>query len=52
LKISRNSDNTIGSSAFKDFNGEKKRFRAIAPMLFREVNGQDLLAFRRDDAGN
>jgi len=52
LKISRNSDNTIGSSAFKDFNGEKKRFRAIAPMLFREVNGQDLLAFRRDSTGN
>jgi CubicO group peptidase (beta-lactamase class C family) len=52
IYINRDSAGTISSAAFKDFNGEKKRFREIGPMLFREENGQDLLAFRTDETGN
>ena len=52
INISRNSDGSISSAAFKDFNGEKKHFHEIGPLLFREVDGQDLLAFRKDDTGN
>lgn len=36
----------------KDFNGEFKTWQEIGPLLYRAVNGQDLLAFRRDDKGH
>ncbi len=51
LKVSQNSDGTISADAFKQMNGELKRFREIAPLVFREVNGQSLLGFKRDDSG-
>jgi CubicO group peptidase (beta-lactamase class C family) len=51
LKVSQNSDGTISANAFKDLNGQPKHFREIAPLLFREVNGQSLLGFKRDDSG-
>jgi CubicO group peptidase (beta-lactamase class C family) len=51
LKVSQNSDGTISAAAFKDLNGQPKRFREIAPLLFREVDGQSLAAFKRDDSG-
>jgi CubicO group peptidase (beta-lactamase class C family) len=35
----------------KDFNGELKTFQQIGPLLYRAENGQDLIAFRRDDKG-
>ena len=35
----------------KDFNGEVKKWQEIAPLIYRSVNGQDLLAFRRDEHG-
>jgi CubicO group peptidase (beta-lactamase class C family) len=36
----------------KDFNGELKTFQQIGPLLYRAENGQDLIAFRRDDKGH
>jgi hypothetical protein len=51
-KISRNEDNTISSPDLKGMNGEPLKFQEISPLLFREVNGQDLLGFKRDASGN
>ncbi len=51
LKVSQNSDGTISANGLKDLNEEPKHFREIAPLLFREVNGQTLVAFKRDDSG-
>jgi CubicO group peptidase (beta-lactamase class C family) len=51
-KVSQNKDGTISLDAFKDLNGQAKKFREIAPLMFRDVNGQDRIAFKRDDTGN
>jgi CubicO group peptidase (beta-lactamase class C family) len=51
-KISRNSDGTISADALKDFNGQPKKFRAISHLMFRDVNGQDHIGFKRDNSGN
>jgi CubicO group peptidase (beta-lactamase class C family) len=51
LKVSQNTDGTISAGAFKELSGQPKHFREIAPLLFREVNGQSLLGFKRDDSG-
>ena len=51
-KIFPNSDGTISVSDLNDFNGEPKKFHEIAPLMFRDVNGQDRVAFKRDDSGN
>ncbi len=52
LKIYANSDGTISASEMKDMNGEPKKFREIAPLLYRDVNHQDKLGFKRDSSGN
>jgi CubicO group peptidase (beta-lactamase class C family) len=44
-------DGTINLEGLKDFNGELKKWQEIGPLLYRSVNGQDLLAFARDDKG-
>jgi CubicO group peptidase (beta-lactamase class C family) len=49
--ISRNPDNTISTPAFKDLAGQPKKFKEIGPLMFREVHGQDRLAFKRTDSG-
>jgi CubicO group peptidase (beta-lactamase class C family) len=41
----------IKVDALKDFNGEVKTWQEIAPLVYRAVNGQDKLAFRRDERG-
>ncbi|HET7209086.1 MAG TPA: serine hydrolase [Terriglobales bacterium] len=51
-KVYGNDDGTVSASDLKDPNGEPKKFREIAPLLFRDVNGQDQLGFKRDAAGN
>lgn len=51
-KIFRNDDGTISSKALKDMNGQPKRFSEIGPMMFRDINGQDRVAFKRDASGN
>jgi len=53
LKIAPNpTDNTIIANELKDLNGKPKHFREIGPLLFRDINGQAKLAFKRDDSGN
>ena len=34
---------------YKDFNGQIKKWQEIAPLVYRAVNGQDQVAFRRLD---
>ncbi len=52
LKVSPNAtDNTIIANELKDLNGQPKHFREIGPLMFRDVNGQSLLGFKRDDTG-
>ena len=51
-KIFRNADGTISSKALKDINGQPKKFSEIGPMMFRDVNDQDRVAFKRDASGN
>ncbi len=50
-KVKANSDGTITFTFAKDFAGNLKHFREIAPMLFREEHGQSRLAFVDDYAG-
>ena len=50
-RIYANDDHTISGNAFRKPNGQPRRFREIAPLVFREVDGQALLAFRRGDHG-
>ncbi len=51
VKVSVNSDGTISANQMKDFAGNPKHFKEIAPLMFREVNGQSRLAFTKDYAG-
>lgn len=52
MDVVRNEDGTISAKDLKDMNGEPKKFREISPMMFRDVNHQDRLAFKKDDSGN
>lgn len=52
MDVVRNDDGTISAKDLKDMNGEPKKFREISPMMFRDVNDQDRLAFKKDDSGN
>jgi CubicO group peptidase (beta-lactamase class C family) len=52
MDVVRNYDGTISAKDLKDMNGEPKKFREIAPMMFRDVNHQDRLAFKKDESGN
>jgi CubicO group peptidase (beta-lactamase class C family) len=49
--VSVNSDGTISLDAAKDLAGNPKRFKEIAPMLFRDIDGQSHLGFTKDYAG-
>jgi hypothetical protein len=49
-KVSTNSDGTI-STGDRDVSGQPKHFREIAPLVFREVNGQSRVAFKKDSSG-
>jgi CubicO group peptidase (beta-lactamase class C family) len=46
-QVTANSDGTISMEALKDAAGNPKRFEEIAPMVFREVHGQDMLGFTK-----
>ena len=50
-KVTVNSDGTISAENAKDFAGNPKHFKEIAPLLFRDVNGQSRVAFLKDYAG-
>jgi CubicO group peptidase (beta-lactamase class C family) len=50
--VSANEDDTISvgemSGLMNDANGKPKRWREVAPMTFRDINGQDSLIFKPD----
>lgn len=50
-KVAAREDGTIEIAALTEPNGQPKRWREVAPMTFRDVNGQDLLIFRPDADG-
>jgi hypothetical protein len=49
--IAANEDNTISVSDMLDANGKPKRWREVAPMTFRDINGQDSVIFEPDRDG-
>jgi len=51
LKVSANSDGTISVDALKSYSGQPKHLREVGPLLFREVNGSERVAFTRDASG-
>lgn len=50
-KVFTNADGTISLDDLKDLNGQPKKLREIGPLMFRAVNNQDRVAFKRDDSG-
>ncbi len=46
-----NSDGTLSIDPLKGTNGELKRYVEISPLLYREVNGQDLIGFHKNSNG-
>jgi CubicO group peptidase (beta-lactamase class C family) len=52
VQVTPEENGTIKVEPLKDFNGQIKKWQEIAPQVYRSVNGQDLIAFRRDDQGN
>ena len=51
IHVSAGEGGVITISGFSDLNGQPKKWRAVAPLTFREVDGQDMVAFRRNAAG-
>jgi hypothetical protein len=49
--VAPESNGDIKVDALKDFSGQVKKWQEISPLVYRAVNGQDLLAFKRDDHG-
>src|SRR6476661_3229267 len=52
VEVTPDENGTIKVEPFKDFNGQIKKWQEIAPLVYRSVNGQDLLAFVHDYSGN
>lgn len=50
--VSARDDGTIEVAALTEPSGNPKRWREVATMTFRDVNGQDTLIFRPDADGN
>jgi CubicO group peptidase (beta-lactamase class C family) len=51
VEVTPDENGTIKVEPFKDFNGQIKKWQEIAPLVYRSVNGQDLLAFVHDARG-
>jgi len=51
-KVAANADGTITVDALKNPDGQPKKFEEIGPFLYREVHGQDHVAFKKDSDGN
>ena len=51
VQVNPDENGTIKIEPFKGFNGQLKKWQEIAPLVYRSVNGQDLVAFRLDDHG-
>jgi len=50
-KAFANSDGTLSIDPLKGSNGELKRYEEISPLLYRQVNGQDLIGFHKNSNG-
>jgi CubicO group peptidase (beta-lactamase class C family) len=50
-KAFANSDGTLSIDPLKGTNGELKRYEEISPLLYRQVNGQDLIGFHKNSNG-
>jgi CubicO group peptidase (beta-lactamase class C family) len=51
VEVDKKDNSIFLSDAFKNANGQPKHFREVGPMLFRDVDGQDKIAFVRDARG-
>jgi CubicO group peptidase (beta-lactamase class C family) len=51
LKVFVNSDRSISVNEYVDLNGKPKHFRETEPLLFREIDGQSRVGFKRDISG-
>jgi hypothetical protein len=51
VSVVSNPDNTLSVEQFRDGNGTPIRWVEISPLVFQEVGGQRLLAFRTDTQG-
>ena len=51
VTVSARPDGAITVSALKSGNGQVKTWREVGPLLYREDDGQDRIAFRRTPAG-
>jgi len=51
-KVIPNADGTISVDPLKGSNGELRKFEEVQPFVYREVHGQDEVAFKKDSAGN
>jgi CubicO group peptidase (beta-lactamase class C family) len=49
--VSASDEGTIEVDGFTGLNGKPKKWREIAPMVFREVDGQDNVVFKAGPAG-
>ncbi len=52
VQVTPDENGTIKVDPLKDFNGQIKKWQEIAPLVYRSVNGQDMLAFVKDYNGN
>lgn len=50
--VSVNDDGTLSVSALTGVNGQPRRFEQVGDGLFREVNGQDQLVFKKEADGS
>ncbi|HEY6307686.1 MAG TPA: serine hydrolase [Candidatus Angelobacter sp.] len=51
LTVTPEDNGEIKVDALKDFNGEVKKWQEVSPLVYRAVNGQELLGFRRAEQG-
>lgn len=51
VKVAPNADGTISLDALKGPNGELRKFEEVQPFLYREIHGQDEVAFKKDSSG-
>ena len=50
-KVIPNADGTISIDPLKGSNGELRKFEEVQPFAYREVHGQDEVAFKKDSTG-
>jgi len=51
ITVAATPEGTIKIDSEKDFNGQPKRWQEVGELLYREINGQDRVQFRRDVSG-